>query len=161
MKKLIYSSAGLLLIAVIFLVFNLFITLALPDTRLDLTERKLYSISPGTHQILTSIDEPINLYFFWSDKASRDIAPLRLYARRVQEMLKTYEKEAKGKIRLHIIDPEPFSEDEDRAAKFGLQGLPLSAGEQIYFGLAGTSALDETGVIPFFAPGGAALRSAT
>jgi len=157
MKKLIYSSAGLVLIAAIFLVFNLFITLALPDTRLDLTQRKLYSISPGTQQILANIDEPINLYFFWSDKASRDIAPLRLYARRVQEMLKTYEKQARGKIRLHIIDPAPFSEDEDRAAKFGLQGLPLSAGEQIYFGLAGTSALDDTEVIPFFAPDQEAL----
>jgi len=152
MKKLIYSSAGLALIAAVFLAFNLFISLALPDTRLDLTERKLYSISSGTHQILASIDEPINLYFFWSDKASRDIAPLRLYARRVQEMLKAYESEAKGKIRLHIIDPAPFSEDEDRAAQFGLQGLPLGVGEQIYFGLAGTSALDETAVIPFFAP---------
>jgi len=157
MKKLIYSSAGLALIAAIFLAFNLFITLALPDTRLDLTQRKLYSISPGTQQILASIDEPINLYFFWSDKASRDIAPLRLYARRVQEMLKTYEKQARGKIRLHIIDPAPFSEDEDRAAKFGLQGLPLGAGEQIYFGLAGTSALDDTEVIPFFAPDQEAL----
>jgi len=157
MKKWIYSSTGLLLIAAAFLAFNLFISLALPDTRLDLTERKLYSISDGTHQILASIDEPINLYFFWSDKASRDIAPLRLYARRVQEMLKAYENEAKGKIRLHIIDPAPFSEDEDRAAQFGLQGLPLGAGEQIYFGLAGTSALDETQVIPFFAPDQEAL----
>jgi len=152
MKKLIYSSAGLALIAAVFLAFNLFITLALPDVRLDLTQQKLYSISPGTQQILKSIDEPINLYFFWSDKASRDIAPLRLYARRVKEMLQTYESKALGKIRLRIIDPAPFSEDEDRAAKFGLQGLPLGAGEQIYFGLAGTSALDETEVIPFFAP---------
>jgi ABC-type uncharacterized transport system involved in gliding motility auxiliary subunit len=151
MKKLMYSGAGLLLIAVAFLAFNMLSALGLGNVRLDLTEQKLYTISEGTERILGELDEPINLYFFYSDKAARDLAVLRNYAVRVQEMLKAYERAANGKIKLHIIDPEPFSEDEDKAAGFGLQAVPANqSGEQIYFGLAGTNALDGKQIIPFF-----------
>ncbi|MBD9414509.1 Gldg family protein [Pseudomonas sp. PDM16] len=151
MKKLMYSGAGLLLIAVAFLAFNMLSALGLGNVRLDLTEQKLYTISEGTERILGELDEPINLYFFYSDKAARDLAVLRNYAVRVEEMLKAYERAANGKIKLHIIDPEPFSEDEDKAAGFGLQAVPANqTGEQIYFGLAGTNAVDDKQVIPFF-----------
>lgn len=151
MKKLMYSGAGLLLIAVAFLAFNMLAALGLGNARLDLTEQKLYTISEGTERILGELDEPINLYFFYSDKAARDLAVLRNYATRVTEMLKAYERAAGGKIKLHIIDPEPFSEDEDKAAGFGLQAVPANqGGEQIYFGLAGTNAVDDKQIIPFF-----------
>ncbi|AMR66169.1 GldG family protein [Aquipseudomonas alcaligenes] len=151
MKKLMYSGAGLLLIAVAFLAFNMLSALGLGNLRLDLTEQKLYTISEGTERILGELDEPINLYFFYSDKSARDLAVLRNYAVRVEEMLKAYEREANGKIKLHIIDPEPFSEDEDKAAAFGLQAVPANqSGEQIYFGLAGTNAVDDKQIIPFF-----------
>jgi ABC-type uncharacterized transport system involved in gliding motility auxiliary subunit len=151
MKKLMYSGAGLLLIAVAFLAFNMLSALGLGGVRLDLTEQKLYTISAGTERILGELDEPINLYFFYSDKAARDLPVLRNYALRVEEMLKAYEREASGKIKLHIVDPEPFSEDEDKAAAFGLQAVPANqSGEQIYFGLAGTNAVDDKQIIPFF-----------
>ena len=151
MKKLMYSGAGLLLIAVAFLAFNMLSALGLGNARLDLTEQKLYTISEGTERILGELDEPINLYFFYSDKAARDLPVLRNYAVRVEEMLKAYERAADGKIKLHIVDPEPFSEDEDKAAGFGLQAVPANqSGEQIYFGLAGTNALDDKQIIPFF-----------
>lgn len=128
MKKLMYSSAGLLLIALAFLAFNMVSGLALTNARLDLTEQKLYTISDGTRQILGELDEPINLYFFYSDKSAKDLVVLRNYARRVEEMLKAYAQAADGKIKLHIVDPEPFSEDEDKAAEFGLQAVPAQQG---------------------------------
>ncbi|MDE3736250.1 Gldg family protein [Pseudomonas resinovorans] len=151
MKKLMYSSAGLLLIALAFLAFNMLAGLTLTNARVDLTEQKLYTISDGTKKILGEIDEPINLYFFYSDKTAKDLVVLRNYARRVEEMLKAYERAADGKIKLHIVDPEPFSEDEDKAAEFGLQAVPLQqGGDQVYFGLAGTNGVDDTQIIPFF-----------
>src|SRR5690606_9247784 len=77
---------------------------------------------------------------------------VRNYARRVEEMLKEYERVADGKLRLHIIDPQPFSEAEDRANEFGLQAVPMSqTGEQFYIGLAGTNELAQRDVIPFLA----------
>ena len=152
MKKLMLSSAGLVLIALAFLAFNLFSSLSLSGARLDLTEQKLYTISAGTEQILAELDKPVELHFFYSDAASKDLPALRTYAKRVEEMLKAYQREAGAKLKLHIIDPEPFSAEEDKAAEFGLQGIPLQqGGDSIYFGLAGKNAEGQTQVIPFFA----------
>ncbi|WP_172147846.1 MULTISPECIES: GldG family protein [Pseudomonas] len=152
MKKLMVSGAGLVLIALAFLAFNLFSSLSLTGARLDLTEQKLYTISPGTRQILAELDQPVELNFFYSDSASKNLPALRTYAKRVEEMLKAYQREAGGKLKLKVIDPAPFSEDEDRAAEFGLQAVPLQqGGDSLYFGLAGKNAEGTTQVIPFFA----------
>lgn len=151
MKRVLSSGAGLLLIALAFLAFNMVSGLLFSGARLDLTEQKLYTISPGTKRILAGLDEPINLYFFYSDSGARELVPLRNYARRVEELLRAYEREANGRIRLQVIDPEPFSENEDKATEFGLQGVPLQqGGDNLYFGLAGSNALDGVQVIPFF-----------
>ncbi|MDO9624329.1 MAG: Gldg family protein [Pseudomonas sp.] len=152
MKKLMVSGAGLVLIALAFLAFNLFSSLSLTGARLDLTEQKLYTISAGTRQILADLDEPVALNFFYSDTASKNLPALRTYAKRVEEMLKAYQREAGGKLKLKVIDPAPFSEEEDQAAEFGLQAIPLQqGGDSLYFGLAGKNAEGMTQVIPFFA----------
>jgi ABC-type uncharacterized transport system involved in gliding motility auxiliary subunit len=152
MKKLMVSSAGLVVIALAFLAFNLFSSLSLSGLRLDLTDQKLYTLSKGTEQILSELDKPVELNFFYSNTATKDVPVLRTYAKRVEEMLKAYQRQADGKLKLNIIDPQPFSEDEDRAAEYGLQGIPLQqGGDSIYFGLAGKNAEGTTQVIPFFA----------
>ena len=52
-----------------------------------------------------------------------------------------------------MIDPQPFSDDEDRAAEFGLEALPVgNSGESLYFGLAGTNSTDGRSAIPNFQP---------
>lgn len=151
MKRLMYSGTGLLVLLLAFVAFNMASNVLLPGARVDLTEQKLFTISDGTRQILGELDEPITLYFFFSDRASKDMVILRNYARRVEELLKEYERVAGGQIKLQIIDPQPFSEAEDRAAEFGLQDIPLpQSGEKLYFGLAGTNTLAEREVIPFF-----------
>ena len=153
MKRVIYSGAGLLLIALAFLAFNILSGLSLTNARLDLTEQKLYTISDGTRRILEGLDEPIELKFFYSDEAAKDLVALRNYARRVEEMLRAYERAAGGKLKLQVIDPEPFSEAEDQAAGFGLQGVPLDrGGDKVYFGLAASGAGDKDSVIPFLQP---------
>ena len=152
MKKLMYSSAGLLVIALAFLAFNMLARVGLSDWRLDLTEQKLYTISAGTEKVLAEIEQPVELYFFYSDQASKDLPTLRNYAKRVEEMLKAYERAAEGKLKLHIVDPQPFSAEEDQAAEFGLQAIPLNAGgDKLYFGLAGRVGDGVPQAIPVFA----------
>ena len=153
MKKKYYSGLGLCLLALGFLMFTLLNNVLFGGWRLDLTGNNLYTLSDGSREILESIDEPVNLYFFFSEKSSEDLTSLRVYATRVREMLEEYELAANGKINLSVVDPEPFSEAEDQAAEFGLQGITVStAGEELYFGLAATNALDDQEVIPFFQP---------
>ncbi len=152
------SGATLVVLAVLFVAAMLVINPLLRGARVDLTENRLYTLSEGTRNILGSIQEPIHLYLFFSDKASADIPQLRTYYQRVREMLEEMAARSGGKLRLEVIDPLPFSEEEDRASAFGLQAVPAdAAGNQIYFGLAGTNATDGEQVIPFLQPDKEAL----
>ena len=150
-KRLSYSS--LLLLVVAFIVAIIISNKLFSGWRIDLTDNKLYTLSDGTQRILDNIEEPINLYFYFSDQATANIPTLRAYATRVREMLEEFEGAADGNINLRVIDPLPFSEDEDRAAQFNLQGVRLGgAPDPVYMGLAGTDSIDNEVAIPFFQP---------
>jgi ABC-type uncharacterized transport system involved in gliding motility auxiliary subunit len=147
------SSVNLFLIVVVFFALVFVNNQLLSPLRLDLTENQVYSLSQGSKQVLKEIDEPINLYFFFSDKASKNMTSLRNYANRVESLLTEYETFAKGKLKLQVLDPQAFSEQEDQADQFGLTAANIGvAGEAIYMGLAATNALDEQEVIAFFDP---------
>lgn len=147
------NASSLLLLALAFLAAVIVSNQLFRGWHLDLTENKLYTLSDGTRRILRNIDEPINLYFYFSDKATANVASLRDYANRVRELLEEFENAADGKILLTVIDPLPFSEEEDRAAQFGLQGVGIPGGtDPVYLGLAGTDSVDNVEVITFFQP---------
>jgi ABC-type uncharacterized transport system involved in gliding motility auxiliary subunit len=147
------TSTALLVLAVLFVALTMLSHTLLKGLRLDLTEDRLYTLSDGSRRLLGELDEPINLYYFYSDQASRQLPALRTYAGRVRELLDEYVLQANGQLKLHVIDPLPFSEDEDRAAQYGLQAVPVgNGGESLYFGLAGTNTLDNVEVITFFQP---------
>jgi ABC-type uncharacterized transport system involved in gliding motility auxiliary subunit len=148
-----FGAGALVALAVLFIGVTILITFVLRGARIDLTESKLYSIAPGTQRIVSSLQEPINLYFFFSQEASAESPQLRAYAQRVRELLEEMAERSKGKVKLTTVDPKPFSEDEDRAAEFGLQAVPLGArSDSLYFGLAGTNSTDGREVIAFFQP---------
>jgi ABC-type uncharacterized transport system involved in gliding motility auxiliary subunit len=147
------STLLFLLTTVLFFALVLVNNLSLNSVRLDLTENKVYSLSEGSKEILQKLDEPLHLYFFFSDEASSGITQLRNYANRVQSLLEEYQNAAGGKIVLHVIDPEPFSEEEDQAAEFNLTAVSIgNVGESVYFGLAARNSLDDEKTIPFFDP---------
>ncbi len=146
------GGTGLLVLAALFLALTVLNSVLFRGVQLDLTENHLYTISEGTEHILQKIREPVNLYFFYSDKATRNIPYLRTYAQRVRELLQELVLRSDGNLRLAEIDPLPFSEEEDRASQYGLQAVSLGSGEPIYFGLAGTNAVDDLEIISFFQP---------
>src|ERR1019366_4572722 len=119
--------------------------------RVDLTQNRLYTLSPGTQQVLADLKEPINLYFYFSREAAAKQAPLVMpYATRVREFLEELAARAGGKIHLAVVDPQPFSDEEDRAAEFGLQSLQPGSGDALYFGFTGTNSTDGRSSIPSF-----------
>ena len=126
----------------------------LRGVKLDLTENRLYTLADGTKSMLRNLAEPINVYLFFSNRGTEDVQVLRSYATRVEEMLVEFTDAAGGNLRLQVIDPVPFSEEEDRAAQFGLTDIGLSAlgGDSIYFGLAATNAIGDEAVIEVFDP---------
>lgn len=147
------DSGSLLLLALAFIAAVIISNQVFSGWRIDFTENNLYTLSPGTQRILGKIEEPINLYFYYSDKATENVPSLRSYANRVREMLEEFEDRADGMIDLRVIDPVPFSEEEDRAAQFGLQGIRLaSSPDPVYLGLAATNSVGDEAIIPFFQP---------
>ena len=147
------SYSGLFILAVLFVVINMLSTNLFNSMRIDLTQNKLYTLSKGTLNIVESIQEPITFNYFFSDQASKDIPQIRTYATRVRELLQEYAQLSDGKITLHIIDPVAYSEEEDQANEYGLQGVPIGpGGETLYFGLSASNSVGDAEVIPFFQP---------
>ena len=121
--------------------------------RLDLTSEHLYTLARGTRQTLARIEEPITLRFYYSSKLGDASPGYGVYAQRVRELLDQYVAAARGKIRLEVYDPLPFTDAEDRAVGYGLQAVPLNdQGEAVYFGLAGTNSTDDQQTVAFFNP---------
>lgn len=148
-SKALLTGTGLVAAFALFFGFNILVNNGLRDARIDLTEARLYTLSDGTRNVLKAVPEPITLRFFFSDKLAGNAPQLKQYGNRVRELLERYASLANGKIRLEVIDPEPFTEAEDRAVQAGLQGAQLPGG-QLYFGLVGSNALDQQQTIAFF-----------
>jgi len=144
----------LLLIVLAFVVAVVAANAWLRGMRVDLTENNLYTLGEGTQAVLDDIDEPINLYFFFSNEATANLPSLRTYSTRVREMLEEFAARApEGKLVLNVVDPQPFSEEEDRAEQLGLQSAMVGqGGEAVYFGLAGTNSVGTSDRIPIFDP---------
>ena len=152
-NKFQYSLGGMALLFLLLIAAILLSNTLFRGWRVDLTQDGLYTMSEGSRNIASSIDEPINVYYFFSDKATADYPSLRLYGTRVRELLQEFSERSGGKLKLQIIDPLPFSEEEDRAAELGLQQVALNIGsDPIYFGLAATNSIGDQEVIPFFDP---------
>jgi len=146
------ALAALVAIGVMLVAVNIVVA-RVPPLRLDLTAERLYTLADGTRNTLARIDEPITLRFYYSSRIAAAAPAYGVYAQRVRELLDQYVAAARGKIRLEVYDPQPFSDAEDRAVAFGLQSVPLSdQGESVYFGLAGTDSTDDQQVIAFFHP---------
>ena len=145
------TGSGLAVAVVVFFTVNVLSHVAFRSARFDLTEQRLYTLTEGSRNILQGLDEPVTLRVYLSKKLAVELPGIQGYTNRVLELVQEYEQASAGNLILHVIDPEPFSEEEDRAVGYGLRGVPLDQGNtQFYFGLVGTNATDDQELIPFF-----------
>jgi ABC-type uncharacterized transport system involved in gliding motility auxiliary subunit len=152
-RRLWLSVVGVIAVAAIVIGINMFADARLAYVHVDLTQNRIYTLSPGTRHILQGLKEPITLRLFYSRMLGSTVPVYGTYADHVREMLEEYAAVADGKVKLEFFDPEPFSDTEDRAMAYGLQGVPVDqAGTQVYFGLAGSNLLDDERTIAFFQP---------
>ncbi|HEY8681807.1 MAG TPA: Gldg family protein, partial [Rhodanobacter sp.] len=158
--------ASLVMLVLIFVPLIVASSRWLHASRIDLTTDQLYTLTPGTLQIVDTLQRPLRLTLYFSDHAARDLPQLRSYEQRVNEMLQEMVARSHGRIRLQVIDPVPYSDDEASAEGSGLIAANGgSNGERVFFGLAasalsGTADLDSAPdraperalAIPFFDP---------
>ncbi len=152
MSRSVYLAVMLIVLICGFVGLNWTVRSHGEGVRLDLTERSLYQLSPGARDVLARLDEPVQIDFYFSRREAAQYPAIRAYGARVREMLRTVAAEAGGGVRLNEIDPDPFSANEDAAIAAGLQPIPTDDGGQIFFGLVGRNAVDETRVIALFDP---------
>ncbi|HEX2524768.1 MAG TPA: Gldg family protein [Geminicoccus sp.] len=146
------SIIGIPLALIAFLSFNVFSGIALRGPRLDLTENRQFTLSEGTRHMLANIQEPVQLRFYLSSSLRESNPYLWAYAQQARDILEGFAEAASGKIELQVIDPQPFSQEEDRATGFGLQ--PVTAPDQsvAFLGVAGSNTTDDVSAIPLLSP---------
>lgn len=134
MRALVSIGLPLAVIFLLFLAFNLVWGLKLPTIKVDFSEHPIHSISTARNAFLSTLDTPVDLYFFNSNRAFPKHLQRGNYGKRVEGLLNEYRNLVPGKLNLHVIDPAPFSEDDYKARLFGLED------KQGFLGLIGTRA---------------------
>jgi ABC-type uncharacterized transport system involved in gliding motility auxiliary subunit len=148
-QAVLYSTVGVAIMFAIVVAINV-ITSAF-KARLDLTEEKLYTLTPGTRAILKKLDSPVEVRFYYSKGETRVPSQFQNYARAVEDLLGEFRQAAGGNIVIKKFDPQPDSEQEDLANLDGVEGQMLPTGEKFYLGLC--ISLDPLkAAIPFLSP---------
>ena len=149
-RTLAWGTLGLA--AILMVSVNLIASMLLRDSKVDLTSEKLFTIADGTKRVLAKIDEPISVRVYYSRRLG-EVAPVfGKYFERVKAMLEQYRDISRGKVIVTFLEPEPFSDSEDRAVAAGLKGIRLNQdGETAYFGLVASNTTDNDAVVEFFA----------
>lgn len=140
-------------LVILFLGVNMLAGAGLRGVRVDATEGSIFTLTRGSRNIAKSPDEPVKLTFYFTSKLAQGRPEIQSFAQRVRETLEEYARVSEGKVKLAIVNPEPFSQEEDDATQAGLTPVPVSdAGENLFLGLVGTNSTDGKEVIPFFDP---------
>lgn len=120
--------------------------------RADLTQDKLFTLSDGTRKIISSLDRDVTLKFFFNSSAPEVPAPLKGFARQIEDLLQEYTRLSNGRIVLEKFDPKPDSDAEEWAQRYGLNGQPISMmGPNLFLGIVAISG-DHQAIIPVVDP---------
>lgn len=148
----------LVVAVILFIAINAIATNTLGARQVDLTSNKLYTISEGTKRTLANLEDTVRIRLYYSTEQATGYPAIQSYATRVRSLLQHYESISRGKVKVEVINPTPYSEVEDEAVKEGIQGIPIdSTGGRLYLGMYASGGTDKSSSIPFFNPQRAAF----
>ncbi len=142
------SITSILLFGVILVAVNYISGFAV--LRADLTAEKLFTLSEGTRAVLGKIPDKTRLKFYFSRSMANVPFLYKQYGKRVEEFLGEYVASSRGMLEIEVLDPQPDTDVEEWAVKYGLAAAGLPTGEKFYLGMVAMAA-DKEEVIPFFA----------
>ncbi|MBL9150446.1 MAG: Gldg family protein [Phycisphaerae bacterium] len=132
---------------------NTVLAFTLRSARLDLTQERLYTLSPGVKELVRNLDENVRVHLYWSESVATDLPQYRTLAERVYEFLDELAAASGGKVVLRRVDPKPFSEEEDAARAAGLAVQPVDGtGKSLTLGVVIEGPTDKVEVIPTIGP---------
>ncbi|MDH7599363.1 MAG: Gldg family protein [Sedimentisphaerales bacterium] len=148
-------------IAVVLILITTFSVIIIAQTigrrwKVDVTDQRIYSLSAGTRAILAKLNQPITAKLYYAKtaalKAPDQIRYFNNYYEFVRALLEEYVDVSGGLVRLEVIDPRPYSKEEEEAMQYGLRRFSITPEENFFFGLVVQTPFGVTKTIPFFSP---------
>ncbi len=156
MSKTIRTALAVLCVLVIALCLILVLQKTVRGVSADLTQNKIYTLSAGTRHILSQLNQPMTLKLYYSRTAAMKgpdaIRFFNSYYLYVRDLLEEYVKLSGGKLKLEVVDPRQYTDEEEEALQAGVKRFSLSEEEVFFFGLVAQTALGKVKTIPFFEP---------
>jgi ABC-type uncharacterized transport system involved in gliding motility auxiliary subunit len=152
MRRSHYAILASLACITIFVGLNLAAWKWLAPVRADFTANKLYTLSSSAQKVVQRLVEPVELEFVYSRSIGAEFPAIRAHADRVRQLMNEIAAQSGGKVKIEEIEPEPFSDDEDRITAAGLTPAPADGRDPIYLGVIGHNTVDDHIAIPFLAP---------
>ena len=152
MKRSHYVILVSLAAVLIFAGLNLASWRWLGGARADFTANGLYTLSTSAKRVVQRLIEPVEIELVYSRVLGADFPAIRAHADRVRQLMAEIAAQSEGKVKLREVEPEAFSEEEDRVAAAGLSPAPTNGGEPLYFGIIGRNTSADNITIPFLAP---------
>jgi ABC-2 type transport system permease protein len=128
------------------------------NRRFDLTEEKLYSLSPTTQKILAGVksDRPVLVQAFISPEVPRELVSSRST---LIGLLRQFGQQGGSRVRVRIVNTSKFTDTAEEAKRYGIDSLDVQSErggrivhDDVFLGVVITS-VDEQVVIPFFDKG--------
>jgi len=121
-KRTYASNAGFYLLAVV----GILVAINLIGTRLfhrfDLTESKIYTLSPASKDVVKDLPDPLTIKAYMSDNLPSELKSLSRY---VRDLLDEYRFNSKGHVRFEALDPGTDKKFEDEASNCGVRKLQI------------------------------------
>ncbi|NLB35409.1 MAG: GldG family protein [Elusimicrobia bacterium] len=127
-RSVFQKAASFGLLAGILVLVNLLLSGAV--IRMDLTSNNIYSLSAPSKKLMRSLDDPVIVKAFFSEKLPGQYRESKNYLR---DLLYEYRAYSKGRLSFNFIDPTESEEYAIEAASYGIPPLQFTeAGKESY-----------------------------
>ncbi len=124
--------------------------------KVDVTQGRIYSLSDGSKRILDKLNQTISIKLYYAKtaalKAPDAIRQFNEYYFFVKALLEEYAAYAGETIDFQVIDPRPFSDEEQEALRYGLKRYQITENENFFFGLVAKTQYGAVKSINIFTP---------
>lgn len=91
--------------------------------RLDLTQNKLYTLSPMTKETLKNLDDVVNVTVFASSQLPAQLQPVQ---REVRDVLRDYQATGRGKLQVDYKNPSSDPQASQQATSLGIREVQFN-----------------------------------
>lgn len=118
-----YYNPILQIVALIVLFFGLNFLASRFDFNLDITQNKIYTLTPATKEILKNLPEPVTVKIFLSE----DFPPsIQTIPDEIKAFFEELDKTGKGNLIVEYKYPDSNDTDKDEATQYGIEPVPYA-----------------------------------